>query len=144
MEKTRSKVKVNRPRCPYCHDDIEPGGENRACYGCLTWHHSECWNYGGCVSCGGESVDPRPSPDALCVVHTPQKITPGALQDLKDLYGYDDIPCTCSPPLAEPVAKGLSKDYWDYESPTAVPSIWWVVGMFVVLVVWTIYMVTRA
>jgi len=50
---TQQSLKVNKPRCPYCHDDIVGGAENYACHECLTWHHTGCWNeHGGCVSCG--------------------------------------------------------------------------------------------
>lgn len=98
MEKTRPNLKVNHPRCPYCHDDIVPGGDNRACHGCLTWHHEECWGYGGCVSCGGESVKSQATKDStgiVCVQHTPEKVSPQAVKDLIDLWGRDEIPCTC-------------------------------------------------
>lgn len=58
MTRERSKIKVERPRCPYCHDDIVPGEKNRACYSCLAWHHTECWDSNGnkCVGCG-DSLD---------------------------------------------------------------------------------------
>lgn len=53
MSEVRERLKVNRPRCPYCHDEIAPGGAIRACHGCLTWHHQDCWEiYGSCVTCG--------------------------------------------------------------------------------------------
>ena len=57
MPDTRVKLKINRPRCPYCHDDIKPGGDNQACHECLAWHHSECWTqHGACVGCGNRWV----------------------------------------------------------------------------------------
>jgi len=58
---TRVKTTIKRQRCPFCHDDIVPGGENQACHECLTWHHSECWaSHGKCVSCGNEGEDAPP------------------------------------------------------------------------------------
>ena len=78
MEKTRPDLKVNRPRCPYCHDDIVAGDANRACYACLTWHHSECWNYSGCVTCGGGPPEPPSEP----------KREPSRIDALLDLVKY--------------------------------------------------------
>lgn len=129
MTDTRLKLKVNRPRCPYCHDDIVPGDDNRACHGCLTWHHSECWGHGGCVTCGAEppTAEPVPtfavhtdtfnpdvdcSPEHDCFVH--DRMNAAAKQDLIDLHGQEQA----NKMFAEmckrgPKAKGLSREYWD-------------------------------
>ena len=47
------RVRVEAPRCPYCHDDVSPSDpEKQACSICMTWHHQDCWaEHGGCSSC---------------------------------------------------------------------------------------------
>ena len=111
-----------RPRCPYCHDDVEPGGDNRACHECLTWHHEECWdNHGSCVTCGNVWVEHgggiASSPAAhlfaestedeekkTCWIHD-TSIEPSTKMDLYDLWGFDietlASQCTCHGPLPE-------------------------------------------
>ena len=57
MSDTRERTLIKRDRCPYCHDDIVPGGDNYACHECLAWHHTGCWKeYGACVGCGNTWV----------------------------------------------------------------------------------------
>ena len=67
----KTPVKISRPRCPYCHDEIMPGGDNRACRECLSWHHEDCWDtHGSCVGCGntwvyhGNGMSSAPAPVA--------------------------------------------------------------------------------
>ena len=52
-------VNVQRPRCPYCHEDVVPG-EGRGCAECMGWTHDECWeDHGKCPACGAaESLPP--------------------------------------------------------------------------------------
>lgn len=57
MEKERPPrvdVNVEHPQCPYCHDEVQAGGEQRACIQCRAWHHQACWEEGGqkCSACG--------------------------------------------------------------------------------------------
>lgn len=54
----RTDVSVEQPRCPYCHDDVRAGGEQRACTKCRAWHHRECWDEAGqtCSACGEGEV----------------------------------------------------------------------------------------
>ena len=47
-----NSIKVNKPRCPYCHDDIQSDDEKAGCNQCMAWFHEECWQeHGGCTSC---------------------------------------------------------------------------------------------
>lgn len=44
---------IQRPRCPYCHDDVAPGRKPDVCAACLALQHRECSiEYGGCAACG--------------------------------------------------------------------------------------------
>lgn len=67
MSDVREKLRIQRPRCPYCHDDIVGGADNRACRECLAWHHTGCWvEHGSCVTCGHVEPTPRaPTPETL-------------------------------------------------------------------------------
>jgi hypothetical protein len=53
-----SNIHIERPRCPYCHEEIVPGaGENRGCGVCLAWHHGRCWTeHGRCAACDHDHV----------------------------------------------------------------------------------------
>lgn len=52
MESTQQLVKVNKPRCPFCHSDFFVEEEKTGCPRCMAWFHSECWaEHGGCTSC---------------------------------------------------------------------------------------------
>lgn len=46
-------VNVERPRCPFCHDEVLPTGQEKlACTSCMAWHHQACWQeHGGCSAC---------------------------------------------------------------------------------------------
>jgi hypothetical protein len=49
----RVDVSVKRPRCPYCHDEVDVVAEKVACDACMSWHHAACWReHGSCSSCG--------------------------------------------------------------------------------------------
>jgi hypothetical protein len=63
------EVKVELPRCPYCHDDVLGGEPQHGCPGCRAWHHAACWSESAacCAACGREDVwtpAPRPAPPA--------------------------------------------------------------------------------
>jgi len=114
VSSTRVKTKIGRPRCPYCHDDIQPGGDNYACHECLAWHHTGCWHeHGACVGCGNDVVrnpmtgtsietDPRgrDKPNVRessrgaspgkggCFIH--DRLSPQARQDLYALHGVEN------------------------------------------------------
>jgi hypothetical protein len=46
-------VRLAHPRCPYCHDVVEPGVAQRACLACRAWHHEACWGeVPRCSACG--------------------------------------------------------------------------------------------
>jgi len=56
MEKSELQAKIQRPRCPFCHEDVSPGDDEKTlCNDCLAVHHEACWSeHGGCSSCGME------------------------------------------------------------------------------------------
>ncbi|MCA8925464.1 MAG: hypothetical protein KDD82_26890 [Planctomycetes bacterium] len=68
MSEQQRLVSVDRPRCPYCHEDLEQGQVKAGCSECMAWHHAECWQeHGACSACGAtvegsprdaEPVDP--------------------------------------------------------------------------------------
>lgn len=59
---TNHSIQINRPRCPYCHDDIRPDEEKSGCDQCMAWFHRECWNeHGGCTNCLTQNPPGPPS-----------------------------------------------------------------------------------
>jgi len=57
----REGIRVERPRCPYCHGDLDPGQAKHGCEACLAWHHRECWDeHGACSACGAREADAPP------------------------------------------------------------------------------------
>ena len=70
-EQSREVFHVQRPRCPFCHDDVRPEDEKAACSSCMAWHHEACWGeHGGCSACGagratGRSENGTPSPPVI-------------------------------------------------------------------------------
>jgi hypothetical protein len=67
MERTApSVVKVEHPRCPYCHADVLADEPKQGCRSCMAWHHEECFtsNGGKCATCGAQTelVAPKPEP----------------------------------------------------------------------------------
>ena len=61
MARTKSSadVRVEGPRCPYCHDGVHGEDEKHGCSACMAWHHKECWNEAGnrCATCGQHDVE---------------------------------------------------------------------------------------
>lgn len=56
-------IAIDRPRCPYCHDDIRPEDEKRGCAQCMTWFHEECLKeLGRCTNCGDQFKKTKPAP----------------------------------------------------------------------------------
>ncbi len=50
------RVEVERPRCPFCHEGVNPEMAKAACDACMAWHHKGCWGEGGgCSACGARS-----------------------------------------------------------------------------------------
>ncbi|MCO5169849.1 MAG: PHD finger domain-containing protein [Planctomycetes bacterium] len=47
-------IRVEHPRCPFCHGPVEPDDAAAPCLGCRAWHHSECLAEGAarCGACG--------------------------------------------------------------------------------------------
>ena len=58
METTKETINRQRPRCPYCHDDVHGDGQKQGCPSCMAWHHSACWQEAGerCSSCSAASA----------------------------------------------------------------------------------------
>ncbi|MCA8921163.1 MAG: hypothetical protein KDD82_05105 [Planctomycetes bacterium] len=54
MERERLPIKVELPRCPFCHEDVAADEPKRGCEACFAWHHAECWDEGRgrCSACG--------------------------------------------------------------------------------------------
>lgn len=68
MEQLQPQVQVNRPRCPYCHDDVGPEEEKVGCPSCMAWSHQACWEEAGrCGACNAVSsaVGTPPAPECL-------------------------------------------------------------------------------
>ncbi len=59
---SRHEVKVERPRCPFCHDDVQAEDEKHGCATCMAWHHLECWRESGerCATCGHSELEVLP------------------------------------------------------------------------------------
>jgi hypothetical protein len=60
-EEVRERERIiARPRCPYCHEDVEHGEPLQVCTACHAFHHGPCWSeLGGCAACGSERVLPQ-------------------------------------------------------------------------------------
>lgn len=56
-------LEVKRPRCPFCHEEVENGDAKTACLECMAWHHEACWGeHGACAACQAElSVPAEPA-----------------------------------------------------------------------------------
>jgi hypothetical protein len=54
------ELRVERPRCPYCHGDVLAEEEKQGCTACMAWHHRECWRDAGerCATCGRSEAGP--------------------------------------------------------------------------------------
>jgi hypothetical protein len=54
------EAKLTHPRCPFCHEDVAAGAEQRGCPGCRAWHHQACWDESAsrCAACGREEAVP--------------------------------------------------------------------------------------
>lgn len=60
-ERREREVRVERDRCPFCHDAVRPTDEKVACDGCMAWHHAACWrDHGTCAACGFSGPPSRP------------------------------------------------------------------------------------
>lgn len=56
---TTIDVEGLRPRCPFCHEDIDPGAAQRACESCRAWHHRDCFREAEerCCACGQAAAE---------------------------------------------------------------------------------------
>lgn len=101
MEKSRARIKVDKPRCPFCHEAVDAEEDKRACDACMAWHHAECWTeHGRCATCGlvaylglAEAPSPEPSSDLSPEPSSgaPQPlVSPAPLAELAVLLGRLD------------------------------------------------------
>lgn len=53
-ERERPSIKVELPRCPFCHENVQAEEAKHGCPDCMAWHHEGCWTEGGekCAACG--------------------------------------------------------------------------------------------
>lgn len=68
-EAVEGRIRLERPRCPFCHDDVDRGEDVAVCRDCDAKHHADCWPVGGrCGACGGltalRALDPAPTTGA--------------------------------------------------------------------------------
>lgn len=63
-EREQQPLHLQHPRCPFCHDAVQPGAtEKVACQACMAWHHGPCWaEHGGCAACGEGRPAATPGP----------------------------------------------------------------------------------
>lgn len=53
-------VSVEHPRCPYCHDAIQPQQVKTPCMTCMAWHHTACAEeHERCAACGDRTAEGR-------------------------------------------------------------------------------------
>ena len=56
MTERQREISVDRPRCPFCRDDLLAEQEKTGCSVCMAWHHAECWQeHGACCACGASA-----------------------------------------------------------------------------------------
>lgn len=74
----KREVAVERVRCPFCHESIEPSEDKVACNGCMGWHHAACWSeHSGCSACSStQAAAPREE-----VASAPRGATEGPERD---------------------------------------------------------------
>jgi len=89
-------IRVDRPRCPFCRDDLLTDQEKTGCSACMAWHHTECWrSHGACSACGEKGSGPGTAPelDPVGVAEVAALKRRGqrtqAIQRYRDLAGCD-------------------------------------------------------
>jgi hypothetical protein len=47
-------IRVELPRCPFCHENVKAEEPKHGCADCMAWHHEGCWSESGakCAACG--------------------------------------------------------------------------------------------
>lgn len=57
-------MRVEHPRCPFCHEQASGEAPRTGCPRCLAWSHDACLREGGhrCAACGGELRLPPRAP----------------------------------------------------------------------------------
>lgn len=115
-EGVQDRIKVDRPRCPFCHDDVERGADVAVCRDCDAKHHEECWPVDGrCGACGGGT--------ALRAAPAPSSATAAEPSTL-EVLPVDDVPAA---------ARDLSAARWAFADTMDVlqrarrlaPYPWW-------------------
>jgi hypothetical protein len=64
-KRSRQQLRVEHPRCPFCHDAVRGEDEKHGCSGCMAWHHLECWRESSerCATCRQEELEVLPDED---------------------------------------------------------------------------------
>lgn len=54
MEALALTIRLSHPRCPFCHETVEPSEVPAPCLACRAWHHSACLAEARerCAACG--------------------------------------------------------------------------------------------
>lgn len=64
---SHSEIVVSKPRCPYCHDDVQSHDTKWGCPSYMAWHHQSCFEeVQNCAACDRET-----GPSVTIVVATP-------------------------------------------------------------------------
>lgn len=62
----QTEIVVAKPRCPYCHDDIQAEDQKWGCALCMAWHHQSCFDdLNKCATCDSVKL-----PVALEIIQT--------------------------------------------------------------------------
>lgn len=99
MHGRERSVRVQRERCPYCHDPVTPADAKRSCEACMAWHHRACWvEHGACSACGEAQREPV-LPERLRCLEA--ECESPRTTDVWRLLVRDDLPALCDRHAAE-------------------------------------------
>jgi len=76
-------VRVERERCPFCHEPVRSDDTKAACDACMAWHHADCWaEHDGCAACDHSRplapAAPRRSREAAATSRAPERLDPAS------------------------------------------------------------------
>jgi hypothetical protein len=98
MERVDARIKLDRPRCPYCHGELARGEDVAVCRDCDAKHHEACWPADGtCATCGG-AVALRAAPPAAPRPRATRSSPRGSPKTLDDLEETGDAASEDDPP----------------------------------------------
>jgi hypothetical protein len=54
MDAVALTIRLSHPRCPFCHETVEPSDVPAPCLACRAWHHAACLGEARhrCAACG--------------------------------------------------------------------------------------------